>query len=530
MAGKSMKKRWGINKKTLVSIIIFTLLLVVLLGVSGSILFDRVIEKQYNDRGYVIANIISNDLDHDKIAQYTKTWEEDDYYHEMEEYLHHVEEYSDAAYIYIAVPFEDGTMKYVYDTATYIGDSDPIAASFEEIWNAYTMGERPKSYLTRHSKKYGYLTSSCLPIKDSSGQTVALLFVDTNMEVILAVIRSYMINMVFISLALLAIFCILHWYFMKKKLINPLVLIKNHVRNFAQGTPSKENLQEEINTKDELEELAKSVDFMEKEINEYIGNLESITAEKERIKTELSLATKIQLSLIPHTFPPFPDRKEFDIYATMEPAREVGGDFYDFFLIDDDHLGLVMADVSGKGIPAALFMMIAKIILQSCAMLGKSAAETLEKTNEAICSNNQTDMFVTAWFGILEISSGILSCANAGHEYPVIKRANGDFELFKDKHGFVIGGMEGTVYKEYDIELKAGDKLFLYTDGIPEATDDDNHMFGTDRMIDALNFSKDASAKEILGNVRAEIARFVNEAEQFDDMTMMCFEYFGKAE
>lgn len=522
-----MKKPWGINKKILVSIICFTLLLVVLLGASGSLLFDRVIEKQYNDRGYIIAKIISNDIDHDKIAQYTKTWEEDDYYHEMEEYLHHIEEYSGVAYIYIAVPFEDGTFKYVYDTATYIGDSDPIAASFEEIWSAYTTGQRPESYLTRHSKKYGYLTSSCLPIKDSSGQTVALLFVDTNMEDILSVIRSYVTNMVTVSLILLAIFCVVHWYFMKKKLINPLVIIRNHVRNFAQGKPTEGNLMVQIDTKDELEELAKSVDFMEKEINEYIDNIKNITSEKERISTELSLATKIQLSLLPHVFPPFPDRKEFDIYATMEPAREVGGDFYDFFLIDDDHLGLVMADVSGKGIPAALFMMISKIILQSCAMLGKSASETLQKTNEAICSNNQTDMFVTVWFGILEISSGVLTCANAGHEYPVIKRANGEFEIYKDKHGFVIGGMEETVYKEYKIELGAGDKLFVYTDGIPEAIDANNQMFGADRMLDSLNHSKEAFAKEILDNVRSGVADFVKDAEQFDDMTMMCLEYFG---
>ena len=519
------KSNWGISKKTLTSIILFTLLLVLLLGITGSVLFDRVIEKQYNDRGYVVAQIILGDIDHDKIAQYTRTWEEDDYYHEMEEYLHHVEEYSNAAYIYIAVPYEDKTMRYVYDTATFIGDTDPISASFDEIWEAYTKGVRPKSYLTRHSKKYGDLTSSCLPISDSSGQVVALLFVDTHMEDIMAIIRSYVFNMVFVSLILLAIFCILLWYFMRKNLINPLVLIRDNVRSFSQGEPMDKNLMERVNTKDELEYLAESVVNMEEEIARNIDNIKNITAQQERINTELSLATKIQVAMLPHDFPPFPDRKEFDIYATMEPARQVGGDFYDFFLIDDDHLGLVMADVSGKGIPAALFMMISKTILQSCAMLGRGAAETLNKTNEAICSNNQTEMFVTVWFGILEISTGKITCANAGHEYPVIKRADGDFELYKDKHGFVIGGMEGTRYKEYTLELKRGDKLFVYTDGVPEATDADNKMFGTDRMISALNAVKDASVKEILAGVRFEVSAFVKEAEQFDDLTMLCIEY-----
>lgn len=522
-----MQYKWGITKKTLLTIIIFTLLLVLLLGISGVILFDRVLEKQYNDRGYVVAEIISNDLDHDKIAWYTQTWEADDYYYEMEEYLQRIKEYSNAAYIYVAVPYEDRTMRYVYDTSTFIGDTDPISASFDEIWKAYTMGVRPKSYLTRRSQKYGFLTSSCLPISDSSGKVVALLFVDTYMDDIIAVLRSYILNMIIVSLVLLSLFCCLQWYSVHKNLISPLVLIRDNVRNFSQGKPLEKNLLEKIKTKDELGYLAESVVNMEKDIDSYIDNIRSITAEKERINTELSLATRIQASLLPHVFPPFPDRKEFDIYATMEPAREVGGDFYDFFLIDDDHLGIVMADVSGKGIPAALFMMISKTILQSCAMLGQGAAKTLEKTNEAICSNNQTEMFVTVWFGIFEISTGKITCANAGHEYPVIKRAGGDFELFKDKHGFVIGGMEETKYKEYTLELRAGDKLFVYTDGVPEATDSDNKMFGTDRMIGALNAVKDASAKEILENVRFEVSAFVKEDEQFDDLTMLCLEYRG---
>ena len=213
----------------------------------------------------------------------------------------------------------------------------------------------------------------------------------------------------------------------------------------------------------------------------------------------------------------------------MEPAREVGGDFYDFFLIDPDHLCLVIADVSGKGIPAALFMMISKTILQSVAMLGRGASDILKKTNEALCTNNNVDMFVTAWVGIVEISTGKLTAANAGHEYPVIKHADGSFELYKDKHGLVIGGMIDTVYNEYEIGLKPGDKLFLYTDGIPEASNSEGKMYGLDRLITALNQDSDGSAKEIVDNVRSSVAGFVKDAEQFDDLTMLCFEYNGKS-
>ena len=192
----------------------------------------------------------------------------------------------------------------------------------------------------------------------------------------------------------------------------------------------------------------------------------------------------------------------------MKPAKEVGGDFYDFFLIDEDHLGLVIADVSGKGVPAALFMMIAK-------------------TNEALCSNNQVDMFVTVWIGILELSTGKLQAANAGHEYPVLKHPDGRFELFRDKHGFVLGGIEGAKYKEYELQMEPGAKLFVYTDGVPEATDAENRMFGLERMMEALNREPDAVPGRILENVHEAVNIFVRDAEQFDDLTMLCLEYKG---
>ncbi|MBR6472473.1 MAG: SpoIIE family protein phosphatase [Firmicutes bacterium] len=251
-------------------------------------------------------------------------------------------------------------------------------------------------------------------------------------------------------------------------------------------------------------------------------------AERQRIGSELMMANKIQLGMLPHEFPPFPDRKEFDIYASADPAREVGGDFYDFYLIDEDHLCVVMADVSGKGIPAALFMMISKVLLKSFANLGQSASEILTKANDSLCADNRMDMFVTVWLGILEISTGRLVAANAGHEYPALKRADGFFETIKDKHGLVIGGMEGILYKEYEIVLSPGDKLFLYTDGVPEATDSHKNMFGMDRMLKALDSEMDASPKRVIENVQKAVDEFVKDAEQFDDMTMLCLEYFGK--
>ena len=285
-------------------------------------------------------------------------------------------------------------------------------------------------------------------------------------------------------------------------------------------------MKDSYRTHDEIEVLAEAFDDLSKKTRQYIEDITEITKEKERVNTELNMANQIQSSMLPHIFPAFPNRHELDIYATMDPAREVGGDFYDFFLVDEDHLALVIADVSGKGVPGALFMMVSKAILKNTAMMGKSPGEILTATNEMICSNNKMQMFVTVWLGILEISTGKIVAANAGHEYPALSQG-GAFALLKDKHNFIIGGMDGVRYKEYEIQMKPGDRLFLYTDGVPEATDTENRMFGTDRMLDALNAEPDVSPKRILENVRGSVDAFVKDSEQFDDLTMMCIEYNG---
>ena len=311
------------------------------------------------------------------------------------------------------------------------------------------------------------------------------------------------------------------------KVVRPIEHMTKRV-NALSGSDGVFEMEPIYRTKDEIEVLAESFATLSKRTRDYITQITQITAEKERISTELSLATKIQASMLPSIFPPYPERPEFDLFASMDPAKEVGGDFYDFFLVDDDHLCVVIADVSGKGVPAALFMMASKIILQSCAMLGQQPAEILTKTNEAICSNNPESMFVTAWVGILEISTGKLTAANAGHEYPILKAPNGDFEVYKDRHGLVIGGMAGLRYRQYELTMEPGSKLFLYTDGVPEATDAKQQLFGLDRTVAALNEAKNETPRQTLKTVRRKVDEFVEDAEQFDDLTMLCLEYKGK--
>ena len=263
---------------------------------------------------------------------------------------------------------------------------------------------------------------------------------------------------------------------------------------------------------------------MEQDISRHEEYITRITAEKERIGTEMQMATRIQEGMMPHAVP---DRKEFDVFALMDPAKEVGGDFYDYFMIDQDHLCLVIADVSGKGVPAALFMMASKIILQSCAMLGSSAGEILTRTNQAVCSSNRANMFLTVWLGILEISTGKMTCANAGHEYPFLARRGEAFKRLRDKHGFVIGGMDGVQYQEYVLNLQPGDRIFVYTDGVTEANSVEGELFGMDRLQNALNRDPGTDCKDLIGNVRQAVDTFALSAPQFDDITMLSFTYNG---
>ena len=246
-----------------------------------------------------------------------------------------------------------------------------------------------------------------------------------------------------------------------------------------------------------------------------------------RIGAELNMATDIQASQLPRLFPAFPERPEFDVFASMTPAKEVGGDFYDFFLVDDDHIGLVMADVSGKGVPAALFMMISRVLIKSRLQNGESPGVALENVNEQLCENNETGLFVTVWVAVLDIKTGKGVAANAGHEHPAVRRAGGMYELSTYKHSPAVATMEGIPYKEHEFELKPGDSLFVYTDGVTEATNKENDLFGTDNMLTSLNKNPDATPKEVLSNVMDGINIFVAGAEQFDDITMLCLRYNG---
>ena len=253
----------------------------------------------------------------------------------------------------------------------------------------------------------------------------------------------------------------------------------------------------------------------------------SMISELDRLDEELKLAADIQLSMLQSDFPAFPDRMEFDLYASMRPAKEVGGDFYDFFLIDRDHLGLVIADVSGKGIPAALFMMVSKTLIKNQLMSGCDPATALNNVNVQLCERNSTMMFVTVWLAVLEISTGKGLACNAGHENPCLRSGDGGFEALKYKHGIIVGFNKEAKYQNREFELRSGDSIFVYTDGVTEAANGEKELFGEERVLRTLNQDPDGEPDALVRQMREAVDRFADGAPQFDDITMLCLKYRG---
>jgi serine phosphatase RsbU (regulator of sigma subunit) len=310
-------------------------------------------------------------------------------------------------------------------------------------------------------------------------------------------------------------------YVLISLLVQSIVVHNLQLVNLSLARITSGHLDEVVNVRDSSEFASLSND-----INQTVSVLKGyIAAAEKRIEQELEFARTIQDSALPKNFN-FP-RKDFELFASMDPAKEVGGDFYDFFFVDQNKLAMVIADVSGKGIPAALFMMRSKTAIRGLAESGQTPSEILYRANNTLCEGNDAEMFVTVWLGIIDLETGLMKCANAGHEYPVIMGAGRDFEVLRDKHGLALAAMEEMRFREYEVQMNPGDRLFVYTDGIPEAIDEQVEQYGMDRLVEVLNGVKDARMESILPVVRKNIADFAGNAEQFDDITMLGFTYFG---
>ncbi len=318
---------------------------------------------------------------------------------------------------------------------------------------------------------------------------------------------------VFIEVLVFATLFVLVYFLVKKLVVENIQKIN---RSLEEITGGNLNVSVDVRTNEEFVSLSDDINSTVQTLKGYIAEAAA------RIDKELEFAKTIQFSTLPCVFPPYPERTDFDIYATMDTAKEVGGDFYDFYLLDENRLAFLMADVSGKGISAAMFMMKAKTLIKSYADKESDVAQILTRANADLCENNEAEMFVTCWMGILDLRTYTVHFANAGHNPPLIRRQDGSFTYFKTRPGFVLAGMEGVKYRSGEFKLMPSDEIFLYTDGVTEATDAHNQLYGDDRLEAALNRLAGKSAKEICLGVKADVDAFVGDAPQFDDMTMLC--------
>lgn len=312
--------------------------------------------------------------------------------------------------------------------------------------------------------------------------------------------------------------------FFSRSLTAPIEQLKSEIACIGRG---ELDYQSDVHSGDEIEALARTFESMTQELKEHVASLGKISADKERIATELNVATQIQTAMLPCIFPAYPNRTDFDIYARMIPAKEVGGDFYDFFLIDEKTLGVVIADVSGKGVPAALFMVIAKTLIKNQTQQGKSPADVFRDVNNQLCENNEAAMFVTAFLAVLDLQTGEMRYVNAGHNPPLIRHREEPFQWIQTKPSLVLAGLENVSYRENRIQMNPGDLLFLYTDGVTEAMDNEKQQYTGKRLIHLLNEWRDSGPETLSTELLKSVHQFTAGAEQSDDITILALEYRG---
>ena len=511
------------------------------IGYIGYREFSNLIMNQYANDALLTANTAADIVDGEDLYRYNLSGGDTGEYRRAYNELQRLCNSSDSTFIYVIQPdtSDYAHIRFVFSIGNYNAKYDVYDFGYyrettnDEYREKYRSLYEQRSFSEIVVRNTGYIETdshitAMIPLRGSDNKVKGILCVQRQLDVLDAARHDYIRTVLAIVMILALLVIGGQSLYLHRTLLKPLQIITDEAYRFAKENNQSENkLTDTIRNSDEIGMLAGSIDLMEERIRVYIEDITRITAERERIGAELDLASRIQSDSLPKNFPAYPGRDEFSIYASMRPAKEVGGDFYDFFMIDDDHLCMVIADVSGKGIPAALFMMLSKTLIKIKALTGCSPAEVLETVNNQICASNQEEMFVTVWIGILDLRTGVVKASNAGHEYPLIMHPGGKFRIFEDKHGFVVGGMPDIHYQDYEIYMKKGSKLFVYTDGLPEAQNADNEFLGMDRSVEFLNQHPESMPQELIETVEKSVDEFSGSAPRFDDLTMLCIEYDG---
>lgn len=543
-----------LRRKILIGCAVFIAALCVILGAFGAIIYYNGMVHRYEAYMEGVLRYALTEIDGDDLAACIESGEKSERFEKTQDVLDRIKETYEIEYIYIVKPLNtdatDNMMNVMAGVTAYEKEyeADSLVSLGEYTADDYTP-ELAGQYLdgmnvegtqityVSNSSEFGYEYTGIVPIRNTTGDAVAVLAVDVSANEITNVLFRYIIILVVVGGLLLVGFLIGLYQWFKLRVINPISKIQYSAESFVESSHDEKNPENiifddpQIRSADEIQALSEALLTMSTDLKTYMKDLLHETQEKERIGAELNVATKIQSSMLPCIFPAFPDRDEIDIYATMTPAKEVGGDFYDFFMVDDRHLAIVMADVSGKGVPAALFMVIAKTLIKDHTLPGRDLGEVFTEVNNILLASNEKGMFVTVFEGVLDLATGELRYVNAGHERPFICKKGENYQVYKTKAGLVMASFEDYQYKEQVMQLDVGDRIFQYTDGIPEATNADKQFYGMERLEKVLNAgAPDESSRRTLERVKEDIDAFVGKADQFDDITMLGLEYKKKME
>ena len=535
-----MKKRHKLQNTVMSS---FMILAIVLILIISFVVGDRYIRNEMENCrtiAYSYTKSAAEMIDGDTIATYVATGAKDEYYFEVLNFLNAFRLNTNIQYFYVFVPCEDDLV-YIWDANALkpgeteidscdLGYREEYMDGGKEVALSVFKQNPPEEIDLFNDETYGYIATATSPVFDSNGNPVAIVGVDVSMPDLQANMRQFLVVVIVAIMLVVTAAILLCFAFVKRKIVNPINTIRDVSKTMVDNLENEESIQVTVKTGNEIEELFDSFKQMYGDVQEYIKELGAVTAEKERIGAELDVAAHIQASMLPGVFPAFPEHHEFDIYATMDPAKEVGGDFYDFFMVDERHLAIVMADVSGKGVPAALFMVIGKTLIKDHTTPDRDLGKVFTEVNNLLCEANSEGLFITAFEGVLDLVTGEFTYVNAGHEKPFISKAGGDFVPHKIRAAFVLAGMEDMRYRAGSMMLEPGDKVFQYTDGVTEATNANNELYGMTRLGEILNKVKDGTPHQILPAIKADVDAFVGEAPQFDDITMLCLEYKSRME
>ncbi len=525
----------------MIGAIVFLLALFgLIVSILGFMSFSEAFKKEYSNTTFHMAETAAALVDGDYLDDYLAGDRKEEY-EEIAEYL---DAYCKAMSVSLVYVIDVDTSDYGRFVSIFNSVNNTVDETNYEPWplgykRDTTNDEYREKYRALYEKRSLYETvyrkektapdqdphiTTIVQVPDSNGDVAGLLCIQRPISELYEARIPYVINIAVTVVIMSVVVSVLAAVYLRRQFVIPIQKVSDEARRFSRDNSKGETLGH-VSRINEISSLASSIDSMESDMIAYIDHLTVITAEKERIGTELALASQIQENSVPNEFPAFPDRDDFDIYASMTPAKEVGGDLYNFFLIDDDHLAVMIGDVSGKGVPASLFMMVTNILLRLRTKAGGTPGEILSVVNNDLYANNNLDMFVTIWLGIYEFSTGKLTYANAGHENPaVFRKSEVRYTLDETKHSLCAGGINDVSYRDREITLESGDRLFVYTDGIPEAKDGENRMFGIDRMLNSLNSNSNATLKGTVDGIYDDVNSFIKDAPQFDDMTMLCLE------